>query len=96
MRDARPAEPLSIFSLAAGIACLVLGLFSLMPLMSMCTLPLSAIAAALAFITGVVSVIQTFRKPELDGRMQALMGIGLSLFWGVMIAIFIFAVTRNH
>lgn len=95
MPDARPTEPLSIFSLAAGIAALVLTLFSVMPLALMCTLPLGGLSALAAFVTGVISVVQTFRKPHLEGRAQALMGIALSLAWALSSAALVWWMSRR-
>jgi hypothetical protein len=81
MPEARPADALSVVSLAAGLAALALTLASVLPLMSVCFLPLAALSALTAFITGVVAAIRTTLKPELDGRGQALTGMGLALFW---------------
>lgn len=92
----RPADPLSILSLGAGIGALVLALFSVLPLAGMCLMPLSAISMLVALISGIASVIRTTLKPELDGRLQALTGIMLALIWcGVAVMFFVF-VYRNQ
>ena len=90
---ARPADDLSVVSLAAGIACLVMLLFSILPLVGMCLGPLSALSALMAIITGVASLIRTARRPELEGRLQALSGIALALVWiaGVTVLLLIVA-----
>lgn len=77
----RPADGLSILSLAAGIASLVLVLFSVMPLLGWCTMPLSALSAAVALISGIASVIRTSLNKTLEGRAQAITGLVLSLVW---------------
>ncbi|MFO0598184.1 MAG: hypothetical protein U0228_22970 [Myxococcaceae bacterium] len=78
----RPADGLSILCLAAGIAAVVLLLFSVILMLGWCTVPLSVLAAATALISGIASLIRTARRPELEGRMQALAGLGLTLVWG--------------
>lgn len=83
MPEARPADSLSILSLAAGIAALVLALFSIIPLVGMCLMPLSALSAVTALITGLISVVRTTVKPELDGRQQAIAGLTMALLWCV-------------
>lgn len=92
----RPADPLSIVSLAAGIAALLLALVSVMPLVGMCTMPISAICVLTSVISGIASLIRTALKPELDGRYQALAGLGLSLVWGVAAAILAMFAARAH
>ena len=49
--------------------------------------------ALLAIITGVASLIRTARRPELEGRLQALSGIALALVWiaGVTVLLLIVA-----
>ena len=86
MPEARPAEPLSIVALAAGIGALVLTLFSVMPLLGVCFLPLGALLALTALLTGVLSLVNIVRKPQLDGRAQALTGIALSVAWMISTA----------
>jgi hypothetical protein len=83
--QARPTDPLSIVALAAGIGALVLALLSVLPLMAMCFGPISALSALVGLVTGLASVIRTSVNRELDGRLQALTGLGLSLVW-VMLA----------
>jgi hypothetical protein len=96
MPEARPADPLSIVSLAAGIASLVLAVFSVLPMVAMCLLPISALCALTGLVTGVISAIRTTLKPELDGRQQALMGLALSLVWvGAATTLAMFA-ARSH
>lgn len=92
----RPADPLSIVSLAAGIAALCLALVSVMPLVGMCAMPISAICVLTSVICGIASLVRTAIKPELDGRHQALAGLGLSLVWGVAVAILAMFATRAH
>lgn len=77
--QARPADPLSIVALAAGIGALVLALLSVLPFMAMCFGPFSALAALVGLVTGVASVVRTSLNRQLDGRLQALTGLGLSL-----------------
>lgn len=96
MPDAeRPADGLSILALAAGIGALVLMLFSLMPMLGWCTAPLSALCAALAFITGVASLIRTTLNPKLEGRWQALAGLALAGVWGAGAAILLNVLSRH-
>jgi hypothetical protein len=90
----RPADELSVLALAAGIGALVLLLFSVLPFVGVCLGPLSALSAALALITGIVSLVRTTMKPELDGRYQALAGIALALVWGAMATVALLIVRR--
>jgi hypothetical protein len=90
----RPADELSVVSLAAGIGALVLLLFSVLPFVGVCLAPLSALSALAAIITGVASLIRTRLKPELDGRYQALSGIALALVWGAMATVAFLIVRR--
>ena len=92
----RPADPLSILSLATGIAALCLALVSVMPLVGMCAMPISAICVLTSLVSGIASLIRTAIKPELDGRYQALSGIGLSLVWGLAAAILAMFAARPH
>ena len=92
----RPADPFSILSLAAGIAALCLALVSVMPLLGMCAMPISAICVLTSVISGIASLVRTTLKPELDGRYQALAGLGLCLLWGVAAAILAMYATRAH
>jgi hypothetical protein len=96
MPEARPADPLSIVSLAAGIASLVMSLFAVLPMVGMCLMPVAALCALTGLITGIVSAIRTTLKPELDGRLQAFAGIGLSLVWVGAATLLAFFVTRAH
>ena len=92
----RPADPFSIFSLAAGVAAMVYTLFSLVPMVGFCTFPLSFLCALTSVITGVVSLLRTTANPALEGRYQALMGLGLSALWcGAALLLFVF-VSRSH
>lgn len=92
----RQADPLSILSLATGIASLVLSLFSVLPLAGMCLMPLAAICMLVALISGVASLVRTAINPELDGRPQAIAGIVMALTWcGVAVLLFTF-VARNQ
>lgn len=96
MPQARPADPLSILSLATGLGALVFALFSVIPMAGMCLMPLSAICALLALVSGVASVIRTTLQPGLDGRAQAITGIGLSLTWGGCVALLAYFVSQAH
>ncbi|MFT3711395.1 MAG: hypothetical protein QM817_27495 [Archangium sp.] len=91
----RPADELSVVALAAGIGALVLLLFSVLPFVAPCLVPLSALSAALALITGIASLIRTTLKPELEGRYQALAGIALALVWGAM-GFVVFLIVRRY
>ncbi len=79
--DGRPTDPLSIVALAAGIGALVLALTAVLPLVGMCLAPLSALSALVALVTGLASVVRTTVNRQLDGRLQALTGLGLALLW---------------
>lgn len=91
----RPTDPLSIVALAAGIGALVLSLTSVLPLMGMCLGPLSGIAALVALVSGVASIVRTTLDKELDGRLQAFAGVFLALLWGVAAAILFSFVARH-
>lgn len=91
----RPADGLSILCLASGLASLVLMLFSLMPLIGFCLAPLSAIAAVTALVSGIASLVRTTANPALEGRWQALFGLGLALLWCLGAAI-LFTVMMRH
>jgi hypothetical protein len=92
----KPADPLSILSLAAGIAAVILALFSVMPLFGFCTFPLSAVCVLTSVISGIASLVRTTIKPELEGRLQALAGLGLSLLWGLAAALLFTFVSRTN
>lgn len=92
----RPADPLSIVSLAGGIAALVLAVFSVLPLVGMCTMPLSILSVLTSVITGIVSLVRTTMKPELEGRWQALAGLGLSVVWCGAAAVLLLFAMRPH
>ena len=65
---------------------------SVLPLVGVCTLPFSVICVLTSIISGIASLIRTTLKPGLDGRLQALAGLGLSLLWclaAVLIAMFL-------
>ncbi len=92
----KPADPLSILSLAAGIAALILAVFSVLPLFGFCTFPLSIVCVVTSVLSGLASLVRTAIKPELEGRLQALFGLGLSLVWCVAAwLLFVFA-SRPH
>jgi MFS-type transporter involved in bile tolerance (Atg22 family) len=92
----RPTDPLSILSLAGGIAALLLAAFSVVPLFGLCTMPLSVISVLTSIVAGIASVVRTTLKPQLDGRLQAIAGLGLSLVWClVAVLLFMFA-SRDH
>ena len=92
----RPADPLSVLCLAAGIGSLALAAISVVPLFGLCTLPLSVICVLTSVLSGLASLVRTTMKPELEGRQQALFGLGLSLVWcGVATLLFVFA-SRTH
>ncbi len=92
----RPADPSSIVSLAAGIAALVLAVFSVLPLVGMCTMPLSVLSVLTSLVTGIVSLVRTTVRPELEGRWQALAGLGLSLVWCGAAAVLLLFAMRPH
>ncbi|MBL8910024.1 MAG: hypothetical protein JNM17_04885 [Archangium sp.] len=92
---ARPTDDLSVLALAAGIGSIVLLLFSILPLVGMCFGPLSAISALTAIATGIASLVRIARRPELDGRYQALTGIGFALVWGVGIAVLLLVIAKK-
>ncbi len=83
----RPADGLSILCLASAIAALVTMLFSLIPMLGMCLAPVSVLCVAVAAISGVASLIRTALQPQLEGRAQALAGLGLLLVWGAGAAV---------
>lgn len=92
----RPADPLSILCLAAGIAALVLAAFSLIPMFGLCTMPLSILSVATSIVSGVASLVRTTLKPELEGRLQALSGLGFSLVWCLIAGLFFVFASRTH
>ena len=92
----RPADPLSILSLAGGIAALVLAAFSLVPLFGLCTMPLSILSVVTSIISGVASLVRTTVKPELEGRLQALAGLGFSAIWCLVAGLFFVFASRTH
>ena len=75
----RPADPLSVLSLAGGIGALVFAAISVVPLFGLCTFPLSVLCVLTSVVSGIASLVRTTMKPELEGRLQALSGLGLSL-----------------
>jgi VIT1/CCC1 family predicted Fe2+/Mn2+ transporter len=75
-------DPLSILALASAIAALVLTVFSLMPMLAFCFIPIGALCAATALISGLASVIRTTINPKLEGRPQALAALGMLLIYG--------------
>lgn len=79
----RPADIFSIVALAGGIGALVFAVASVLPLVGMCTFPLSVLCVLTSVVSSIVSLVRTTMKPELEGRMQALFGLGLSLLWGL-------------
>ncbi len=95
-RKAREADPLSILSLAAGIGAMVLAAFSLLPLAALCTLPLSLICVLTSVISGIASLVRTTLEPGLEGRLQALAGLGLSLLWCLVAALIFLFAARPH
>ena len=93
---ARPTDPLSILSLAGGIAALLLAAFSLVPLFGLCTMPLSVISVLTSLIAGVASVVRTTLNRQLEDRLQAFAGLALSAIWClVAVLLFMFA-SRDH
>lgn len=92
----READPLSIVSLAAGIAAVILALFSVLPLLGMCTFPLSVLSVLTSLICGVASLVRTTVKPELEGRLQALAGLGLSALWCLAAVLLFLFMARPH
>ena len=92
----RPADPLSIISLASGIAALLLAVFSVQPFAAMCTMPFSVLSVLTSIITGIVSLVRTTVRPELEGRWQALAGLGLSLLWCGAAGVLLMFVLRAH
>ena len=91
----RPADPLSILSLASGIASLLFALISVMPLIGACTLPLSVLSVATSVVSGIASLVRTAIKPELEGRLQALAGLALSVVWCLAAAVIVTFLTRT-
>lgn len=91
----RPADPLSILSLAAGISSLLLAAGSVLPLVGMCTLPISVLCVLTSLISGVASLVRTAVNPELEGRLQALAGLGLSLLWLVVAGLILLFALRT-
>ena len=95
-KQTRPADPLSVLCLAAGIAALALAAISVVPLFGLCTMPLSVICVLTSVLSGLASLVRTTMKPELEGRLQALFGLGLALVWcGVAALFFVFASRTN-
>lgn len=92
----RPADPLSIISLASGIAALLLAVFSVLPFAAMCTMPFSVLSVLTSIVTGIVSLVRTSVRPELEGRWQALAGLGLSLLWCGAAGVLMMFVLRAH
>lgn len=92
----RPADSLSIVSLAAGVAALVLAVFSVLPLVGMCTMPLSVLSVLTSLISGIVSLVRTTVRPELEGRWQAIAGLGLSVLWCAAVAVLLLFAMRPH
>lgn len=92
----RPADPLSIISLASGIAALLLAVFAVLPFAAMCTMPFSVLSVLTSIITGIISLVRTTVRPELEGRWQALAGLGLSLLWCGAAAVLLMFVSRAH
>lgn len=82
MKETKPADGLSIVSLAAAVAALVTLLFCIIPMFAFCLAPISLLSAAVAVLTGVPSLIRTAVRPELEGRGQVLAGFGLLAVWG--------------
>ena len=92
----RPADSLSIVSLAAAVAALVLAVFSVLPLVGMCTMPLSVLSVLTSLISGIVSLVRTTVRPELEGRWQAIAGLGLSVLWCGAVAVLLLFAMRPH
>jgi hypothetical protein len=76
-------DGLSILALACAIAALVLTVFSVMPMLGWCFIPLGGLCAATALISGVASVIRTTINPKLEGRQQALAALGMLCIYGL-------------
>ena len=95
-KETRPADPLSVLSLAAGIGALGLAAISVVPLFGLCTMPLSVICVLTSVLSGVASLVRTTMKPALEGRQQALFGLGLSLVWCRVAALFFVFASRTH
>ena len=93
---ARPTDPLSILSLAGGIAALLLAAFSVVPLFGLCTMPLSVLSVLTSLISGIVSLVRTTVRPELEGRWQAIAGLGLSVLWCAAVAVLLLFAMRPH
>lgn len=87
----QPTDPLSILSLAAGIASLVLAVFSVLPLAGMCLMPIAALSMLVALVSGVASIVRTTLNPQLQGRAQAIAGVLMAITWcGVATLLFMF------
>lgn len=91
----RATDPLSILSLAAGIAALVLALFSVLPLVGMCMLPISGLSMVVALLAGVASVARTTVNRQLAGRPQALAGVFMAVAWCGVAALLLTFVARH-
>lgn len=83
MKDTKPADSLSILSLAAAVAGLVSLLFCIIPMFAFCLAPVSALCMAVAVVSALASLVRTTLKPELEGRGQALTALGLAAVWGL-------------
>lgn len=83
MKDTKPADSLSILSLAAAVAGLVSLLFCIIPMFAFCLAPVSAISMAVAVVSALASLVRTTLKPELEGRGQALTALGIAAVWGL-------------
>ena len=92
----RPADPFSIIALAGGIGSLVFAVASVLPLVGMCTFPLSILCVLTSVVTSIISLVNTTMKPELEGRMQALFGLGLSLLWFVAAGLLFAFMSRTN
>lgn len=95
-KTTRPADPLSVLCLAGGIVALVCAAFSVVPLVAFCTLPLSVVSVLTSVVSGIASLIRTTLKPELEGRLQALAGLALSVVWGLIVGLFFMFAARAH
>ena len=59
-------------------------------------MPFSVLSVLTSIITGIVSLVRTTVRPELEGRWQALAGLGLSLLWCGAAGVLLMFVLRAH
>ncbi len=95
MSEEKTTDGLSILALACAIAALIFTVFSVMPMLAWCLIPIGGICAAVALISGIASVIRTTINPKLEGRQQALAALGLLSIYGVGIWVLLQMLARH-